>query len=227
MHLNMQRLSMVPRLGRARLSRRLRTLSPSCVSVSRPTFVPAFGAGTRMSVCSAFSGRCGATQDTEVKTATKGSQQCAGCGVPLQSSTPDLVGFVPDSVLARSSVQPICQRCHQSKNYGKLVPLKVPVSVFRDRLEKALHAWPEAVVVVVVDACNFHSGFIPDLPSLLSAGDRKVILAVNKVGFCDDGGGVCVGPFLTLRGGVWHVFRWTCCLEGGGASGLTSGYERN
>jgi len=93
---------------------------------------------------------------------TSGSLKCSGCGAGLQSHAETGAGFLPRKAIERvvsartaaqtdavkratSSNDPhgaaaaadgashlICQRCYNSKHYGKLVPVEVDEETFRE-----------------------------------------------------------------------------------------------
>jgi len=43
--------------------------------------------------------------------------KCHGCGVELQTTAPDKIGYVPENVLLERS-EPLCQRCYRIKHYS-------------------------------------------------------------------------------------------------------------
>ncbi|MEA1883106.1 MAG: hypothetical protein U9N62_01125 [Thermotogota bacterium] len=43
--------------------------------------------------------------------------KCHGCGVQLQSTDPNKIGYIPESTLLERS-EPLCQRCYRIKHYS-------------------------------------------------------------------------------------------------------------
>jgi len=43
--------------------------------------------------------------------------KCPGCGVELQTTDPNKIGYIPESSLLERS-DPICQRCYRIKHYS-------------------------------------------------------------------------------------------------------------
>lgn len=102
---------------------------------------------------------------------------CGGCGAGLQSRDQKAAGYLPtharlqqseaDAAAAGAPFGVICQRCYQSKHYGALVPLDVPLSAWRDyaaALSAASAAPP--LLLHVVDVWDFHGSLGPLLASL-------------------------------------------------------------
>eukprot|EP01133_Synstelium_polycarpum_P004235 gene4235-4940_t len=70
-----------------------------------------------------------------------------------------------------------CQRCHLLKNYGKVVPIRIPVEEFRSKLQPIKDM--NVVVVKVVDIMDFNGTFVNDFRRII--GNNPVILVANKL----------------------------------------------
>lgn len=128
---------------------------------------------------------------------------CGGCGAGLQSRDQRAAGYLPTHTrLAQAEADAaavgvpfgvICQRCYQSKHYGALVPLDVPLSAWRDYAAALSAAVPEPPLLLhVVDVWDFHGSLGPLLASLQlrgAAGGGLVGLLSAQAGGVGGGGG--------------------------------------
>lgn len=134
---------------------------------------------------------------------------CGGCGVRMQGTDRFGAGFTPalsatatpqsapkqaahaaasDSsvrhgpavVRARAPDTVICQRCFQSKHYGKLTAATTPYAQFGAYLAELRHVH-DVVVVNVVDVADFNGTLMRDIVSQIGGG-KRLMLVVNK---CD------------------------------------------
>ncbi|EGG16382.1 hypothetical protein DFA_09413 [Cavenderia fasciculata] len=71
----------------------------------------------------------------------------------------------------------VCQRCHMLKNYGKVVPIKIPVNEFKSKLANIRNM--NCVVIKVVDIMDFSGTFIEDFRHIV--GNNPVIVVCNKM----------------------------------------------
>ncbi|MEK3882589.1 ribosome biogenesis GTPase YqeH [Paenibacillus sp. PL2-23] len=100
---------------------------------------------------------------------------CAGCGVKLQASSPDMPGYVPES--AAKSEHVICQRCFRIRHYNEAAS----VAVDQDDFLKLLGSigTTDSLVVHIVDLYDFEGSLITGLGRFV--GNNPVLLVVNKI----------------------------------------------
>ncbi|RKN79057.1 ribosome biogenesis GTPase YqeH [Paenibacillus ginsengarvi] len=105
------------------------------------------------------------------ETATK----CAGCGVAIQTESPEKLGYTPPAALTKETV--LCQRCFRIKNYNEISS----VTPNQDDFLKILGGIGEkrALVVHIVDLFDFEGSLIAGLHRFI--GQNPVILVVNKI----------------------------------------------
>lgn len=100
---------------------------------------------------------------------------CTGCGVRLQTESPDKPGYVPESALEREPV--ICQRCFRIRNYNEAASVAIDQDEFL-RLLGGI-AETDSLVVHIVDLFDFEGSLISGLQRFV--GTNPVLLVVNKV----------------------------------------------
>ncbi len=100
---------------------------------------------------------------------------CAGCGVQLQSDSPELPGFLPAAAMGREPV--ICQRCFRIRHYNEAAS----VAVDQDEFLKLLGTIgsTDSLVVHIVDLYDFEGSLISGLQRFV--GNNPVLLVVNKL----------------------------------------------
>ncbi|WP_028588710.1 ribosome biogenesis GTPase YqeH [Paenibacillus massiliensis] len=101
--------------------------------------------------------------------------RCSGCGIALQSASPELPGYIPEKTMEREPV--ICQRCFRIKNYNEASSVAVDQDEFLSLLSKI--GDKDALVVHIVDLFDFEGSLISGLQRFV--GSNPVILAVNKI----------------------------------------------
>ncbi len=102
--------------------------------------------------------------------------RCTGCGIELQSESPDHPGYVPESALSRES--PVCRRCFRIRHYGEFSRIVVPYYVY-EREVSTISSHP-GLVFYVIDVFDLPGSVIPGLAKLI--GTSRVVAVVNKVG---------------------------------------------
>ncbi|MCU6709549.1 ribosome biogenesis GTPase YqeH [Paenibacillus sp. J5C_2022] len=100
---------------------------------------------------------------------------CGGCGVRLQTESPELPGYVPQSALEREPI--ICQRCFRIKHYNEAASVAVDQDDFL-RLLGAIGG-TNSLVVHIVDLYDFEGSLISGLSRFV--GNNPVLLVVNKI----------------------------------------------
>lgn len=100
---------------------------------------------------------------------------CAGCGVRLQSESPEQAGYIPEAAIAKEPV--ICQRCFRIKHYNEASS----VAINQDDFLRLLGGIGEtdSLVVHIVDLYDFEGSLISGLQRFV--GNNPVLLVVNKI----------------------------------------------
>ncbi|SET62097.1 hypothetical protein SAMN05216389_11762 [Oceanobacillus limi] len=100
---------------------------------------------------------------------------CQGCGVSIQTSDPDSLGYTPKSSLDRETV--LCKRCFRLKHYNEIQDVSMTdddylkmVSTIRDT---------DALVVHVIDIFDVSGSLIKSLPRIV--GNNPILLVGNKM----------------------------------------------
>jgi hypothetical protein len=101
--------------------------------------------------------------------------QCVGCGVALQTDTPEKPGYVPAGALTRNPV--ICQRCFRIKHYNEASTVTVDQNEFVRMLNRVGET--QSLVVHIVDIFDFEGSMIGGLSRF--AGGNPILLVVNKM----------------------------------------------
>jgi 30S ribosome assembly GTPase len=101
--------------------------------------------------------------------------RCTGCGIELQSESPDHPGYVPESAMSREA--PVCRRCFRIRHYGEFSRIVVPHEVY-EREVSTIASHP-GLVFYVVDVFDLPGSVIPGLANLI--GQSRVVAVVNKV----------------------------------------------
>jgi ribosome biogenesis GTPase YqeH len=71
----------------------------------------------------------------------------------------------------------VCKRCHQLKNYGKMISLDISAEDFKGHIQKLKDR--RVLVVQIIDLFDVENSFIPDLNEWV--GDNPILLVGNKV----------------------------------------------
>lgn len=101
--------------------------------------------------------------------------RCAGCGITLQSTDAQSIGYTPEQALERQPV--ICQRCYRMKHYNEASNM----TVHQDEFLKILShiGSTRALVVNIVDIFDFEGSMIAGLHRFV--GRNPVLLLLNKM----------------------------------------------
>lgn len=99
---------------------------------------------------------------------------CCGCGVTLQSTNPEKIGFVPSGSLERDVV--FCKRCFRIRHYGDIQAIQQTkedfIPILRDLKKK------KGIIVYVVDLFDLEGSIIPDSVDILK--NKSIIVVGNK-----------------------------------------------
>jgi hypothetical protein len=98
-------------------------------------------------------------------------KKCLGCGVTLQSTNKDELGYVPD--LNADGIY--CKRCFRIDNYGDKVN-NLTIFEIESYLEKL--SSDEFETIMVIDALNPYDTLIPNINKYVQP--SKLTLVVNK-----------------------------------------------
>src|SRR5690625_678254 len=100
---------------------------------------------------------------------------CQGCGVEIQTTDKNEVGFVPESALKNETI--ICQRCFRLKHYNEVQDVPYTDSDFLKMISQI--AETKSLIVKMIDVFDFNGSFIKSLHRL--TGHNPIILVGNKV----------------------------------------------
>lgn len=105
--------------------------------------------------------------------------QCIGCGVPIQTTDSNKLGYLPLTAFTKGLEQNqfYCQRCFRLRNYNEIGDLSLSEDVFLEKLSTI--AEDEAFVVKVVDIFDVEGSIISGLSRFI--GDQPFIVVVNKM----------------------------------------------
>ncbi|MDF2722974.1 MAG: GTPase [Paenibacillus sp.] len=101
--------------------------------------------------------------------------RCAGCGVPIQTESPERLGFTPQAALQKETVY--CQRCFRIKHYNEISSITPNQNDFLKILSGI--GQKEALVVHIVDLFDFEGSIIGGLHRFVGA--NPIVLVVNKI----------------------------------------------
>lgn len=102
-------------------------------------------------------------------------KNCMGCGVKIQTTDKNKIGYAPHQALKRETV--ICQRCYRLTHYNEIQD----VSLTDDDFLKILHniGKQKALIVKIVDIFDFNGSWISGIQRFVGSND--VLLVGNKV----------------------------------------------
>lgn len=115
------------------------------------------------------------TNSSDVRPHSATSIRCSGCGVSLQTTDSQRLGYLPERALTREPA--ICQRCFRIKNYNELASVALDESEFTAILNGI--ADKHALVVKLIDLFDFEGSIISGLRRFI--GNNRLIIAVNKM----------------------------------------------
>lgn len=106
---------------------------------------------------------------------TTNELRCTGCGVSIQTETPERLGFAPQAALSREPL--LCQRCFRIKHYNEISSVTPNQNEFLKILSGIANT--NALVVHIVDLFDFEGSLICGLHRFV--GSNPVVLVVNKI----------------------------------------------
>ncbi|MFD1038552.1 ribosome biogenesis GTPase YqeH [Virgibacillus byunsanensis] len=102
------------------------------------------------------------------------SIDCQGCGVLIQTSDQDKLGYTPETALEKETV--LCQRCFRLKHYNEIQDVSVSDNEFLQMVSSIRDA--NGLVVHVIDIFDVNGSLIKSLPRI--TGDNPIVLVGNK-----------------------------------------------
>ncbi|AXY25152.1 ribosome biogenesis GTPase YqeH [Suicoccus acidiformans] len=105
--------------------------------------------------------------------------QCIGCGVMIQTQTPEAKGYLPQSALNKGIERGefYCQRCFRLRHYNELQDVELDEDDFLAQLDQISE--DDAYVIHVLDVFDIEGSIISGLPRFI--GQQPFAVAVNKV----------------------------------------------
>ncbi|UJL44905.1 ribosome biogenesis GTPase YqeH [Virgibacillus sp. NKC19-16] len=100
---------------------------------------------------------------------------CQGCGAQIQTSNPDMGGYIPNSSLAKENV--LCQRCFRLKHYNEVQEVSITDDDFLQMVSSIRNT--DGLVVHVIDIFDVDGSLVKSLPRII--GDNPIVLVGNKV----------------------------------------------
>lgn len=100
---------------------------------------------------------------------------CQGCGVVIQTSDPNDIGYTPKSTLYKESV--LCKRCFRLKHYNEIQDVSITDDDFLTMVSQIRDT--DGLVVHVLDIFDVSGSLINSLPRIV--GNKPVILVGNKL----------------------------------------------
>lgn len=100
---------------------------------------------------------------------------CQGCGVKIQTSHPDELGYTPKSSLNREDV--FCKRCFRLTHYNETQDVSIKDDDFLKMVSEISNA--DGLVVHIVDLFDMSGSFVSSLPRIV--GDNPILLVGNKI----------------------------------------------
>lgn len=100
---------------------------------------------------------------------------CQGCGVKIQTTDSNELGYTPKSSLKREDV--FCQRCFRLTHYNETQNVSIKDDDFIKMVSQIRGA--NGLVVHIVDLFDMAGSFVPSLPRIV--GDNPILLVGNKI----------------------------------------------
>lgn len=121
---------------------------------------------------------------------------CSGCGIDLQYTEPQKVGFLPKQLLSKlPDIYELkklhCERCYNIIHYGKITDAKLPYSEYEKRVAEL--KTKDMLMIQLVDILDIKGSLLPKARHLF--GNKDVMLVVNK------------GDLLPEKSGIRRLMR--------------------
>ncbi|MGL4392827.1 MAG: ribosome biogenesis GTPase YqeH [Fusobacteriaceae bacterium] len=109
-------------------------------------------------------------------------KKCVGCGIELQTESPNKEGYITADVFESKRDKHFCQRCFKLVNYGKNIPVIFDKDDYKKEVLKACDS--ADVVLAVFDIIDFECSFDETILDVLR--DMNSIIVVNKLDLVPD-----------------------------------------
>ncbi|HLT57061.1 MAG TPA: ribosome biogenesis GTPase YqeH, partial [Bacillota bacterium] len=95
---------------------------------------------------------------------------CNGCGIQIQTTDPEKLGYAPSSSLNRDTI--LCQRCFRLKHYNEIQDISMSDEDFMQLVSSISEQ--EGLVVYIIDIFDVSGSFIPGINRIV--GNHPIIL---------------------------------------------------
>ncbi|MCM1259718.1 MAG: 50S ribosome-binding GTPase [Prevotella sp.] len=103
--------------------------------------------------------------------------RCIGCGVKIQTTDPNDIGYIPEIALIEKGDQVYCKRCYDIRHHNIKYFANYNPDAYYEKIKIIQHQ--RALVLLMIDVLDIYGGFIPQLSSYI--GENPVLIVVNKV----------------------------------------------
>lgn len=100
---------------------------------------------------------------------------CQGCGIRIQTESPDAIGYAPETALQRTDV--LCKRCFRLKHYNELMDVSMTDDDYLKMVQQ-IHQ-KTGLIVHVVDLFDLNGSLINSLNRI--AGNNPILIVANKM----------------------------------------------
>lgn len=105
--------------------------------------------------------------------------KCLGCGVKVQSTDPNLPGYVSEIHIIENGDNVYCKRCFDVIHYNRRYTVPPENKAFIAKMKSLQKNNSKDVILLMVDVLDIYGGFIDGLNELI--GNLPVIVLINKI----------------------------------------------
>lgn len=105
--------------------------------------------------------------------------KCIGCGTKLQSTNPELDGYVNEIHIIENGEQVYCKRCFDIIHYNRRYIPNVDNNAYEQKMKKIRTNNKSDVVLLLVDILDIYSGLSSKIANLIE--NLKTIVLINKI----------------------------------------------
>ena len=105
--------------------------------------------------------------------------KCLGCGVKIQTSEPNMPGYVSEIHVIENGDNVYCKRCFDVIHYNRRYTVPPENKAFVAKMQSIQKKNNKDVILLMVDVLDIYGGFIDGLHDLI--GDLPVIVLINKI----------------------------------------------
>lgn len=105
--------------------------------------------------------------------------KCLGCGVKVQSTDPNLPGYVSEIHIIENGDNVYCKRCFDVIHYNRRYTVPPENKAFIAKMKSLQKKNSKDVILLMVDVLDIYGGFIDGLDELI--GNLPVIVLINKI----------------------------------------------